>query len=317
MSTTLPVPPASACREEHANWLELQAFRDSGGIFSLQNLINALRIAGSSDALEEVESEEIQEGSDSDRIQSIAEDAFGEVEERFRACGAEQGSYPFNIEEQLIRLKPKPERSIYTFLLLLSYFGEKEGLNKIKATKLFEDICAKAAESYLGGKNDYVHSIVFGFPRRIKPKGFRKALDRVCQEMGEGACHRERPITKDNKDAGLDVVAWRDFTDQRQGKLIAFGQCATGRNWKEKETELQPDDFCRLWVQDPLTVKPIKMFFVPHRVESIQWTATCMQAGILFDRCRIASLAVKTMNKDLIRQCAQWSKYVIKEELKL
>jgi len=314
MQVILPVPSACASREEKANWVELQALRSSSGSFSIQDFITAIRISGSIDALDEEEIDEQEEETDSEKLQPIAEDAFSELEDRFLACGGEEGAYPFDIEEQSIRLKKDGEDSIYIFLMLLSFFGGSAGPRKIKATSLFEDISAKAAEAYFGGENNHVHSKVFGFPRR-NGGAFSHAVDELCRDMGEGVGHSEQINIRSKKDAGLDIVAWRNFADLKQGKLIGFGQCATGANWREKRTELMPDNFCKLWIRQPITVPPVKMFFVPHRVENIQWVETCIQAGILFDRCRIAFLVSSLIAEDVNRSCKQWSRYVIERKL--
>src|ERR1039458_1816418 len=106
-----------------------------------------------------------------------------------------------------------------------------------------------------------------------------------CQEADD-----KFPNVTSMKDAGLDIVVWRPFPDNRSSKLIAFGQCATGDNWWGKRHELQPNDWCRTWMRKTPQVLPVKAFFVPHSVSDDQWAQLGYAAGIIFDRFRIVHL---------------------------
>ena len=131
--------------------------------------------------------------------------------------------------------------------------------------------------------------------------------------MGEGLGCKSRPELPNQKDAQLDVVAWREFNDARKGKLIAFGQCATGQNWRDKLLELPPtQDWCTYWMKDRPATWPVRMFFVPHRVEFKHWMHTCVQAGILFDRCRIA-VHTTGIDEDLRERCRKWATDVLED----
>lgn len=205
-------------------------------------------------------------------------------------------------------------------MALLSWFGEKVGPKGESGAKLFEEICARAIERYLGGDDrkrktggqDSVRAHVFGFPRRLLPKGFAAAVDKLCAEIGEGSGHRKHSRVPNQKDGKLDIVAWRDFEDGRRGKLIAFGQCATGAKWREKYLELPPPaKWCGLWMRELPWVDPIRSFFVPHRIEyEAYWEEACSYGGILFDRCRIAQLTTQ-LDGDVADRLAGWSKYVL------
>ena len=62
------------------------------------------------------------------------------------------------------------------------------------------------------------------------------------------------------------LIAWLPFADRREGQIVCFGQCATGANWRDKLSELQPQDFAHKWLQDQFAAAPGKMFFMPHRI---------------------------------------------------
>jgi len=311
----LTVPSLIDPPEEKADWVELYALKDDDGNASFADLISALGLSGTADAIEEEDDEgPLEELTDEDHYEGAAEAAFQEITDRVDACRGVKDGYPFALTNNAVLRRNDSIGSVYCFLLMLSRFGHKAGGSE--GAKLFEELCAEAAKSYFGIDKTHVRSSVFGFPRRVGPAGFARALDALCCELGEGRGARQRPNSADQKDAKLDVVAWRSFADGRQGKLIAFGQCATGTDWKNKTTELgQPMDWCRLWMQDTPAVPPIRMFFVPHRISETVWFQTCVNGGILFDRCRIVQHS-ESVPEDLREQLAEWSVAAVAENLK-
>lgn len=306
------VPEATAPPEHHADFLELCTLRSGTGSTSIQEFIRDLRIGNATEVVADSEDRDEDYESD-DEDEAIAQTAFDELDERRRNFGLHAKSYPFELSETSISLKENGDESLYTFLALLSWCGKDAGPKGTDGERIFEEICAKAAESYLGHHDDgRVRSVVFGFPRRILPAGFSAALDELCKQLGEGGSHRKgRSKLPNQKDGKLDVVAWVEFQDRRQGKLITFGQCATGRNWQEKISELPPPDrWCGHWMDDSPSVLPIRSFFVPHRIERECWSHSCTFGGLLYDRCRIASLASDT-DDDIRSRWIKWSSHVL------
>jgi hypothetical protein len=298
--------------EDLADWLEIRTFRDRDGNSSHVELLKALRMSGTRDALDEEDETNAAIESWEDPYEAAVESAFTEIEDRFNACGAKRGMYPFALEADYIAQGSDTLASVYTFLLLLSRYGGSAGRKPAQGAKFFEEVCAKAAEEYIGGANANVtvKSRVFGFPRRMLPSGFEEALQKLCDELQEGTGPRNRPSSRDQKDAKLDIVAWRDFDDARPGKLITFGQCATGRNWNQKLSDLQPREWCGFWMRDQPAVLPMRMFFVPHRVSRRDWLQSSFSGGVLFDRCRIARHS-SLIGPPLRKELAAWSKDVL------
>ncbi|MCI0621320.1 MAG: hypothetical protein L0387_06585 [Acidobacteria bacterium] len=227
--------------------------------------------------------------------------AFTEAEYRVEACGGEK--YPFLLQRNVLLNRDPDLASVYSFLLFLSIYGEN-AVDGPDGAKLFEDVCAHAAAAYFGGPNTAVETYVFGFPRRIEPKDFVGALRDLCLKLREGQTHEKFPGVKSMKDASLDIVAWKNFPDRRSSKLIAFGQCATGQNWWGKRYELQPIDWCRTWLLKTPQVIPLKMFCVPHPVSENEWAQLGYQAGVIFDRFRIAYFAEQVI-PDTLRRALQ------------
>jgi len=309
-TVNLPPPAATTNTEAHADWLELVALADSDRQASIEDLISALRTTSSTEELPEERL--VDRGSE--QAQSVAESAMSLAEDRGEAVG-KRGNYPFTFEGQALVAARTAIRSTYTYLLLLSKYGEDAGPSDINGASLFEDVAAVAAKNYFGGDRTGAEIYNFGFPRRVTPAGFKAAVEDLCSKLGEGIGPRDRPQTSAQKDAKLDLVAWVPMPDGRSGKVIGFGQCATGGNWKDKVSELQSTAWCKLWLLDPLPVDPVRLFFVPHRINGSEWDHHTTNAGVIFDRCRLTAHAA-TLDKDLRDRVTAWSTYVINERLR-
>jgi hypothetical protein len=249
-----------------ADWLEIYALLSADLSSSRGDLESALQRTGSFLPVE---------------IETICADVFSEL--RPRAIAAPR-AYPFAVDGGLLSLKGKKVDFIsYIFCLCLSYFGWQQTKgNKIFPRRMFEDLAALAAKNFLNGD-----SYRFAAPRKDVPQ-FRDALDKLCARMGEGdGCKPED--TRSAQDDNLDIVAWRHFPDKLPGKLLLFGQCATGDDWdKTKLTSLQPEPFSAYWFRERPPSPMIKAYFIPHRVDKGCWNKVNLFGGVMFDRCRIA-----------------------------
>jgi hypothetical protein len=311
MPQQLPVPAATDDPAEHADWLELAALLSTTYSVSIQEFMASLGIAGSADALPEFQDPEAAVIDLDELAEPLAEAAFSELDERVRACGGKLGSYPFELGENALSLKTGWSESIYVFLMLLSHYGAKAGSTS-KATKLFEQVAADALKIYLGSGSPLMNTVVFGFPRDYEEKDFASALNGLCKDIGEGGGVSATYEVPAQKDAKLDIVGWKEFEDRQLGKLIVFGQCATGE-WNEKLMELpEPFKWCSYWMQQVPTVLPVRSFFVPHRIAQKRWRYVCHFGGILFDRCRIAHL-LKEADQELTKRCAEWTRDVLEK----
>ena len=219
---------------------------------------------------------------------------------RDQACGPD-GSYPFEITQEGLRLRDEPSAA-YLFQLLVSLGITGDDHAGSPAYKLFEELSAVAAGRYLG---DSGTAVVFGWPRQDLPAGFRDAVTRLVDLLREGKACGDRKNLNQSNDDGLDVVAWRDFPDRRPSKLILFGQCAVGRRWKKKTHELRPKSWCKRNIAGAIAVDPIPAFFVPRALSD----RDANDAGVdqlLLDRCRISSLCGRTLDAPLERRLQDW-----------
>jgi len=273
-----------------ADWMEIQALISSDGGVSAAELTTTLKISGCADSAVEI----------TDTEEAASDRAFDELTRRKDLYSDE--AYPFELSGEYLEPKDWALNSVYLFLRLL---GDDQRLQTMdadavrKARKLFETLAEKALAAYLGGRTNGVASFVFGFPRRERlPKAFKKALNNLCASMGEGqSCRVDAPLAAKAKDDGLDVVAWREFSDKRRSKVIVFGQCATGNNWEGKLSDMPAASaWCTTWLSNSPFVDPVRSFFVPVVIDEGLWEYASRRAGILFDRVRIAVLA---KSKDL------------------
>ena len=273
-------PSLRAEEHELADFLELAAWRDGGvSAVALSRLLGRLGENDYSSGVPEEEEED-----------PAVENAFAELERRRDAC---DGGYPFVLGDKGVTVRldePEDEagvarHAIYKYLLLATRLNMKD--NRCHAgcdgALLFEELAAESAKLYLGARSE---SLVFG--TAAGAGDFPGKIDELCERMGEGGgfCNRDGapPRAQDGK---LDVVAWKPFADRLPGKLIAFGQCKTGTHYEGELTQLQPGSFCSKWIHTPPAVTPVRMFFLAEARPRARWRSAAVDAGILFDRCRV------------------------------
>ena len=271
------VPSDRAEVHELADFAELNAWRDG-----------SISVTALSQALGRIEENDYTDGvPEYNETDDVVEAALVEAERRQKSC---RNGYPFVVEQQGYTLStnsstPCNKVIIYKYLLLATRLDMSA--NRIHAgidgTLLLEELSAEITLGYLGLRAE---SFVFGTASNIS--NFKEKIDDLCQRMGEGGGFVKRDEKPPNeRDGKLDVVVWKHFTDQLPGKLIAFGQCKTGTNYKDTLTQLQPDSFCRKWMDTPPSLTPARMFFVAEALSRGNWYNNAVDAGLLFDRCRI------------------------------
>jgi len=282
-------PSLSADPTDHADYLEFECLRKSDGKASGQDLIAALNKLAD-DAVDERQISD-------ERYENIVDAAFTELKCRSAHSGRSYYRYPFRVSEdnQLLEFTGRQGRcEFYLFLLLATRMNMKSHRVQanINGTELFEQVCCEVAKNYWGKNTE---GLVFGTARRNgddEVGNFQAAVTDLCTRIREGVGffnHSEHPPQA--KDGKLDVVVWKDFADQRHGKLIGFGQCKTGTHWAKEIHDLVPEGFCRKWVRTAPVVMPVRLYFITSRVRDSDWYDACVDAGIFFDRCRILNYA--------------------------
>ena len=294
------VPSTRAPEHELADFAELLCWNQ--GTASVTDLSQALGRLAENEYSDGVPEE--------DEISSDVEAAFREIELRSEAC---DGGYPFAVDPKgntlhLIRDIENGRFVIYKFLLLATRLnmGTGKGGNRSQAgidgTLLLEELSAETCREYFGERAE---SMVFG--TAAGGTGFQEKVTDLCAKIKEGGGYADRTNIRSNVvDGKLDVVVWKPFSDGLEGKLVAFGQCKTGTNFRDQLAQLQPDSFCRKWIQSSLVLTPMRMFFVAEALRRGEWYNLVSDAGLMFDRCRIVDFSTR-LSKDLLRRIESWT----------
>lgn len=274
---TLSLPRDTKDPIKLADWLELKALLAHDKNASFGDLSSALRLGSTYDSDLEID--------------EMAGQVWGELHNRVKFAG---GGYPFKIEPSYVQLSSDVSFSpYYIFCLCLSFWGAENN----DPRKWFEDLACLAAQNYIGGEG-----LTFGFPRapEITSPEFAQAINDLCKKMGEGLGYKPplafrknstKKSTLNTKDGGVDIVAWKNFPDHKESKLILFGQCASNMYWdgmRDKLSDLDPKAFCETYMQDQPLSPIIKAFFTPNCISDDHWEECSRRAGLVFDRCRVA-----------------------------
>lgn len=301
------VPAVRASAHEIADFAELKAWRD--GSISTTALSRTFGRIEENDYADGVPEE--------DEADRDAEEAYIEIEARSQACGR-SASYPFLIGARGSTLARSPgelncRQLVYLYLLLATRLNMHDNRRHagVDGTSLFEKLCAGVARTYLGSRAE---SMVFGTASRNG--GFRAKVVDLCHRLGEGGGAKD-DISRNVRDGKLDVIAWKPFADSWQGKLIIFGQCKTGTEYRDTLTQLQPDAFCAKWLRERPAILPVRAFFISEALSRSgasarhQWYERSTDAGLLFDRCRTVDFC-DSVTDDVLEEVRTWTEAAAK-----
>ena len=292
-------PSPSSEKHELADYVELIAWRnDSMSAVELTRFLGRREDPDYSDGVPE-----------EDEVDADAEDAFVEIERRHEVCA---DGYPFVLDDSgtIVRRQghiggeENARHAIYKYLLLATRLDMKHDRlhGGHDGTRLLEELAAESARSYLGSRSK---SMVFGTD--ASASSFRNRVNELCRRIGEGGCFRDRDNTASRQQDGkLNVVAWTPFSDRLPGQLIMFGQCKTGTHYKNQLAQLQPDAFCNKWLLENPAVTPTRAFFISEALPRSGWRDSAVDAGVLFDRCRIVDFA-HDASADLLARIRGWT----------
>lgn len=293
-----PGPPTpKADQHELADFAEMTCWRDS----------RASATSMSRDLGRLAENDYAQGVPEEDEADSLIEAAYDEIERRREVC---RDGYPFLLDRRGSALQvgyddANPKHVIYKYLLLATRLNMSENRNHagIDGTRLLERLGAEVAREYLG---DRAESFVFG--AGVGSGGFEERVNELCRRLEEGGGFVNRDGGRvDAQDDKLDIVAWKPFSDGLHGKLIGFGQCKTGTHYSDSTALLQPDTFVSKWLRDRLVVPPVRMFFVSEALSlNASRFGVSVEAGLLFDRCRIVDFCHGT-DSGVVEELREWT----------
>ena len=308
--------------QEHelADFAELQAWqRESVSITDVSRMLGRLEENDHSDGvLAEDDADRIVDAAYSDHSDGApAEDetdgivgaAYDEIERRLAVC---QNGYPFTTDERGYVLRVRQDVGdiryiVYKYLLLATRLNMSSNRRHagMDGTLLFEELAAEVVRKYLGTR---AQCLVFGTANG--QSDFTEKVNELCRQLGEGGGFENRNGAHlRQQDGKLDVVAWKPFTDGLPGQLIAFGQCKTGTNYKDTLAQLQPDAFCNKWLRDSPALTPVRALFIAEalpRSARSGWYNTAVDAGLLFDRCRIVDFC-DGISENILDKVSAWT----------
>ena len=197
-----------------ADWVELTAYFSEKKSASKEDLQLALQRT----PIDEDDNARPKPMSD-EAVEAKANDVFLEIQDRAASCTAEDSmspTYPFKIDAaQALITMPEPENYnrnlLYLFLLCMTV-ASMDSKNRKKAgcdpTKLFELLCGDILRCFWGGKADHADVMIFGTAKSgEREKKFKKNIERLCENLGEGGGWNENAHSPGGGDGSLDLVA--------------------------------------------------------------------------------------------------------------
>jgi hypothetical protein len=305
----LPIPVDSGIGEL-ADWLEASVWAQSDCKGSREEVVSLFTFER-----------------DAEDAQKLVGQIWDEVNTRALYLG---DRYPFKLsaDEEIFTFKEDGPNLSYLLCLLVSFFGLPT-LTSYKTTDgsyLFEKLCTHVAGSYLSNDMAKASSLQFGTPRKDwtkQVKKFPQAVIELAARMGDGesridAVRNTEKVVGDGGDGGLDVVAWRSFSDGKKGSLMLLGQCATAKKHEEYMKKLKEvETFLEMYFSADFPF--VGGFFVPHALtqndddHKRNWEKIKRCKNIPFDRVRIALYGSGWSDASATDLVSKWRAKVRKE----
>lgn len=221
----------------------------------------------------------------SDAAWRVLADAKALMRRRQFLCGE---AYPIEIGEN--RLRPKAGwRSYvaYSFCLLLSLrpllpeWSKGFGPDHTEQGELFERII----ESSLSRTMTSWRIRRTGWAK-TSPASMPEIVVAVAKALDESTGEPEHVCRPQDKEAGLDIIAWRPFPDERGGYPVLLVQCASGATtWADK---LHQPSLGRWKKAVSFYYQPRRAVAVPISINSADFKRYNSEVeGLLIDRSRI------------------------------
>jgi len=211
-----------------------------------------------------------------------AQETFDEFGERARHLGA---AYPFVFDGHMLRPNVPEEGSSYLFCLALSLLNADEITQKIRNVE-FETLVMRAAQKYFGGE-----ALRIGAPWRTTKIPTYTALLTSVSDLIPELGTPTRTTAPHGGDGGWDVIVVNNFGDGQFPRLIAMGNCATGRtDWRKKGKETEPSYFWTFFSREHRSVC-ITFLAAPFAMNEEDRLRKSGTTTLTFDRMRICEHA--------------------------
>lgn len=222
------------------DFIEILALDARGDVVSVADVVNKILEDDDLDIDSDIDQGTIEYSNKMDRLNSEVESWFSLLSERSALFGK---NYPYQVSSLSIKLKCtlSREKLVYLFFLLASNLNFIELSKRKFLTAGFENLCCIAFKKYLPvisqvfvfGKSSAADSRYTG----SKNEKVKKLASDVGLVYVEGKAEFS---SRDYGDHGADIVAWTPFhSDVSKDRLdIYLGQCATGKKWLAKQSEV-------------------------------------------------------------------------------
>jgi hypothetical protein len=113
----------------------------------------------------------------------------------------------------------------------------------------------------------------------------------VYERFGDGTPVRKpRPAaSKQVKDDGIDVIAWRDPIDGMPGTQYLLGQVASGEDWVDKSVVTDSKHFHKYWFEHQPACQHQDAMFMPFCLEPPEGIEGFTYEGVLKDHIQSLS----------------------------
>jgi hypothetical protein len=307
-----------------ADWAELLVLSTEGNSVSTTRLGQLLKGDGGEQAEEEMAYEQqLDEDSVlmSDVELALIDEGRGEREMHLEqlldeiSLRLELGPkiYPFEHEDQRVVRRTTSGEQVYLFLLALSWEdlpGRRERrLHEVEAA--YDMLALEALRRYLGrGARGirFARNAHDPNDNATRPKKFQDAIMWLRKELKLGVGISVPPDSEEEEhwenedapagraplnsysDAGVDIVVWWRFADERTGSPVLLAQCTVQLEWGEKVKDISVE-LWKKWI-DFATVPPQTALVIPLAVNRAyaQWDDRTVTAGVIIDRLRLMEL---------------------------
>lgn len=270
-----------------ADYLELTAFFSDQNRATTKDLIDATEI-GSEDEYNEIDEEMTER-------EKIVSGAVGRIDSRRCALGA---SYPFTLDGngdvlEYANQEPSHGNAAYLLSLVLSnlksmspildgsqvYPSDDEILD---LRKYFQYFATASLAAEVNGR-----AWSFGYPRPDRTN-FRTKLAEIWEVLRDGTFQPAAGAPDNPKDDQIDVFAARLHRDRLPGFLLAAGQVATGRNWKDKSLQGHLSEvFLDRWFSPRPVTKMLCYHIIPFARPDDLFLDDCRVLGNVLHRLRV------------------------------
>jgi hypothetical protein len=312
-----------------ADWAELRLLTvDHEGV-STSRLEQLLHGEGSDTAEEELARET--DDDDQEIELHLADEGRGEREMRIEQLLDEVDQrlrlgpslYPFDHRDERLIRRDAPGAEVYVFLLTMSSedasFRSERRAHQVEAA--FDSVALEALRRYLGrgargirfARNAHEPNDNATRPKKFKeaiewlrrqlvlPPGLMDPPDQELEIHWEEDANAAHPPLNSYSDAGVDVVVWWRFADDRAGAPVLLAQCTVQIEWGQKAKDISVE-LWKKWI-DFETVPPQTALVIPFAVSRSleQWANRTITAGVIIDRLRLLEL-LSELPEDELRQ---------------